>query len=208
MKYWTIDLEGDGLRRSLNQQAFGWNFGNFDPETRIWCCTICGPKEDGSMGRRTFVCKLPPVPRRLISPVKIGDSYVWNTQAVHEELTRIPDFIREDDGFEADMYRDFLWALEHRLSTACKKGITVYFKPYGKFEYDKELLRVNFEKFNLDVDVLKCLKPYNIPEGAWKETAQQVIVGGVPNQEYMNKGIKHNMEDAKQLYEIINSIDS
>lgn len=201
MKYWTIDLEGDGLNREYNKQIFP-DGNHFDPETRIWCCTFCGNKEDGTIGKSTFVCKLPPVPRRLLKPYKKGGYDVWVTSAIHEVNTVIPEDMVEDD-FEADMYKEFITRIYRRLRTACDKGITVYFKGYGTYEYDKDLLRINFMKYNLPTDVLDCMKLYTPDK--WESTELQIVHARIPNQEYMNVGIKHNIEDAVQLLKVINS---
>lgn len=196
--YLTIDIEGDGLNREYNKQVFP-DGNHFDPDTRIWACTICSEKDS-----RTIVCKLPPVPRRLPMPYYKGGYANWQTNSYHDEATVIPE---EYEGYDSVKYKEFLERIHGLLKQANDKGIPVYFKGYGTYEYDKDVLRVNFQKWNLSTDVLDCMKIANPAE--WVETHKQTSAGcWVSNQAYMKDGIMHNIEDARQLYGLINSIDS
>ena len=83
---------------------------------------------------------------------------------------------------------------------------TVYFKGFGrKHDYDYELLKVNFNKYNIPTNNLSVLrnayKDFTIP---WTPTSAQVQSGqSIPNQEYLEKGIIHNIEDVQELWEIV-----
>lgn len=198
----VLDLEGDALNRFYNRQVFP--FGNhFDPDTRIWCCSIYG----GNNNIVTYCCKLPPITRTLPRPYKdkYGNEY-WTTSSKHLASTIIPMKLNGYNITAIDDYQEFLNRINVVLGIAKDFKAIVYFKGFGlKHDYDYELLKVNFNKYNIPTNNLSVLrnayKDFTIP---WTPTSAQVQSGqSIPNQEYIEKGIIHNIEDVQELWEIV-----
>ena len=202
----VIDLEGDSLSRLYNRQVFP-NGNHFDPDTRIWCCSI-----QGANNIVTYCCKLPSTTRTLPRPYyykdkKTGeDKECWNTTSKHLESTIIPKKLNGYNITAIDDYQEFLNRINNVLGIAKDFRAIVYFKGFGlKHDYDYELLKVNFNKYNIPTSNLSILrnayKDFTIP---WTPTSAQVQSGqSIPNQEYLEKGIIHNIEDVQELWEIV-----
>ena len=186
MKIATIDIEGDGLSKDLNQKLFK-NGGHYDPDTRLWCITFTDDK-----GTDTYVCKLPPIPRP-------------GRKAYHEVATKVPNEINGHKITEVTDYWSFLDTIYLLLKRYKLSGYKICFKGYGKYNYDKDMLEIIFKKFNIDTDILDCLiNAHKSTVGRWKETDKQIHTGiRIPNQEYIINGIKHNIEDSIQLYNLV-----
>ena len=191
MKFVTMDIEGDGLSRDINQKIFPEG-GHYDPDTRLWCVTFA--IRDIT---RTYVCKLPNKPRELPNGMK--------TKAYHEDATKVPEYIGKHKIKRFRIYSSFIYAIYNTLLQMEELGYKVYFKGYDKFDYDRDMLEMKFKEFNIPTDTLNNL--YNINKEmniTWKKTYDQVTTGKwLNNQEYMESGIRHNIEDAIQLYEVI-----
>lgn len=188
---YTIDCEGDGLSKDLNRVVFP-DGNHFDPDTRIWCVTITNPNFD----TYTSVCKIPGT-RTLPNG--------WTTKAYHEPTTKVPNRIWACGEFhnviEFTNYNDFLWNIHNILELLPN----VHFKGFGSHDYDKELLQVNFKKYNIDTIPLK--KMVNVNPTRWTKTEEQVHTSDyLPNQDYLNYGIKHNIEDTIQLMRYMKGI--
>lgn len=204
----VIDLEGDALNKFYNRQVFP-NGNHFDPDTRIWCCSIYG----GNDNLVTYCCKLPSTTRTLPRPYHYIDKKTgkyeecWNTTTKHLESTIIPKKLNEYNITAIDNYEDFLNRINVALEMAKEYNATVYFKGFGlKHDYDYELLKVNFNKYNITTSNLSVLrnayKDFTIP--TWTPTTAQVQRGKfVENQEYLERGIIHNIEDVQELWEIV-----
>ncbi len=198
----VIDLEGDALNRFYNRQVFP-NGNHFDPDTRIWCCSIYG----GNNNIVTYCCKLPSTTRTLPRPYKdkYGNEY-WTTTSKHLTNTIIPKKLNGYNITAIDDYQEFLNRINGVLGIAKDFKAIVYFKGFGlKHDYDYELLKVNFNKYNIPTNNLSVLrnayKDFTIP---WTPTSAQVQSGqSIPNQEYLEKGIIHNIEDVQELWEIV-----
>lgn len=191
-KFVTFDMEGDSLSRDVNQRLFP-EPPHYDPETRIWCATMYN-------GTRTmtYVCKLPAEPRTLPDGTR--------TKAVHYEYAAIPWQVdgHHVTGFET--YTGLLSNLYCALNWAYQSGITVYFRGYGMYDYDYDTLKRIFQEREIPTDVLECMVNFNkVHTGyVWANTAAQVSTGRfVNNQQYMINGIRHNIQDSIQLYNII-----
>lgn len=186
MKLVTIDIEGDALVAEINQRLFPEG-GHYDPDTRLWCITFTDDK-----GTDTYVCKLPTQPRQ-------------GRKAHHKAATKVPKEINGHKVTEVTDYWSFLNTIYLLLKLYKLSGYKICFKGYGKYNYDKDMLEIVFKKFNIDTDVLDCLiNVYKATVGRWKESPKQVKKGEyIPNQQYMNNGIKHNIEDSIQLYNIV-----
>lgn len=198
----VIDLEGDALDKGYNRIVFP-NDNHFDQMTRIWCCSIYGANNN----LVTYCCKLPTTTRRLPRPyVNVHNELCWTTKAYHLESTIIPKKLNGYDITAVDNYEDFLNRINDALEMAKACNATVYFKGFGLMhDYDYELLKVNFNKYNIPTNNLSILrnayKDFTIP---WISTASQVHSGDMKdNQIYLEKGIIHNIEDVKELWEIV-----
>lgn len=190
-KFITIDLEGDGCSKDINQKLFPEG-GHYDPETRIWCVTFACSEDTV-----TYVCKLPNRPRELPNGMM--------TKAYHEDATRVPDIVDGHRVKEFKVYSSFIYAVYCRIRKLKEIGFKVCFKGYGEYNYDKDMLEIIFDRFKLDTSVLDCmLNVHKCTVGRWKETSRQVTTGNrIPNQEYIIRGIRHNIEDSIQLYNIV-----
>ena len=198
----VIDLEGDSLNRFYNRQVFP-NGNHFDPDTRIWCCSIQGANNNIV----TYCCKLPSTTRTLPRPYKdkYGNEY-WTTSSRHLDSTIIPNKLNGYNIIAIKDYKEFLNTINKALGYAKEYNATVYFKGYGtKHDYDYELLKVNFNKYNIPTNNLSVLRnAYNDFTIPWITTSEQVQSGqSIPNQEYLEKGIIHNIEDVQELWEIV-----
>lgn len=137
----------------------------------------------------TSVCKIPST-RTLPNG--------WVTKAYHLATTKVPNRIWACGEFhnvvEFKEYKEFLWNIHNVLELLPN----VHFKGFGEHDYDKELLQVNFKKY--DIDTIPLEKMVNVNPTRWTKTAEQVHTGAyLSNQDYLNYGIKHNIEDTIQL---------
>ena len=189
MKFRTIDIEGDGLKSSINQKLFP-NGNHFDPDTIMWCITFC----DQDYDTLTLVKKLPPE-KRKVHGVKdmLNSSY-------HEITTVIPKVIDNHEIIEFTDWQEFLKEITWQIMIS--EG-DIYSKGYGKYNYDAMVLKANYERNNVYDGVSKLIKSVNPTK--WDKTFEQVKNYIVPNQEFTERGIKHNIEDAIQLAQRINN---
>lgn len=201
----TIDLEGDGLDKSINQSIFP-NGCHLDPNTRIWCCTITWDKGVS----KTLVCKLPSIERAVVND---EGEVVGLTKAVHYDDTVVPETIWANGvKHKIDSYNDYkefikaIWSLIDVISVANGK---LYAKGYGKYNYDKLLLEIIFKKFGYEIPdwwdrVWVNAGEDRLVNKLWKETPSQIHSGTyIPNQQYMNYGIQHNIVDSEQLFDVV-----
>ena len=189
MKFRTIDIEGDGLKSSINQKLFP-NGNHFDPDTIMWCITFCNQDYD----TLTLVKKLPSV-KRMVHGVKdmLNSSY-------HEITTVIPKVIDNHEIIEFTDWNEFLKEITWQIMIS--EG-DIYSKGYGKYNYDAMVLKANYERNNIYDGVSKLIKSVNPTK--WDKTFEQVKNYIIPNQEFTERGIKHNIEDAIQLAQRINN---
>ena len=194
MKFITIDIEGDARVKQRNQLLFP-KPPHYDPETRLWCCSIC---YNGRV--KTYVCKLPPTTRILPDGSHTGSFHLSNT--------KVPKQYKTVQIVEIKEYVEFLQEISKILAFAKNTGYAVYFKGYGKYNYDKDMLNHIFNKFGIStygIDNMVNVHKYTI--GKWPKTHEQVgLYEKKPNQEFICDGIKHNIEDTLQLYNIMNEI--
>ena len=195
----TIDIEGDGLRKDLNQILFP-SGNHFDPDTRIWCVTLCD--KDGT---RTYVHKIDKV-RRVFPEIEISNpekvrlvalyNYNGYTKAYHEESTVIPEEIAGHKVTDLSdlpycLYVDFINIQLREYKYVFCKGF--WSKPDNKlYNYDRCVLE---NQLGNNISNLHAVQPVG-----WNQTAGQT---NADNQTYTVNGIRHNIEDAEQLYEKI-----
>lgn len=191
MKFITIDIEGDGRVRKINQKLFP-KPPHYDPETRIWCCSICY-----NSIVKTYVCKLPPTTRKLPD--------CSHTASYHLQDTKVPKLYKTTQIVEIKEYKEFLNEISNILTFAKNNGYKVCFKGYGRYDYDKDMLNLIFNKFGISTyGIDNMVNVYKYTVGRWNKTHEQVgLVVKKPNQEFICDGIRHNIEDCLQLYNIV-----
>ena len=198
-----IDIEGDGLSKVYNRQVFKeWPY--FDSETRIWCITFANKRRT-----LTYACKLPEEPRKLPHTYVKNGNICDTTIAVHEKDSVMPAqlTIRSKGRTIKEFvdYKEFLQAIADHL-TECK---VIHFKGFAEGDkhhpYDAALLKANFDKYGIKYEpcLFGRMRAVFIVNG-WKHTAPQAKAGEwIDNQEYLYNAVKHNIEDAIQLADII-----
>lgn len=201
----TIDLEGDGLDKSINQSIFP-NGCHLDPNTRIWCCTVTWNHGVS----KTLVCKLPSTERAVIND---EGKVVGLTKAVHYDDTVIPETIWANGVkhkiVSFDDYKDFIRTIWQLINVIASSEDKLYAKGYGKYNYDKLLLEIVFNKFGYEIPdwwerVWVNAGEDRLVNVLWKETPSQIHSGTyIPNQQYMNYGIQHNIVDSEQLFDVV-----
>lgn len=190
MKFRTIDIEGDGIKVSINQKLFP-NGNHFDPDTIMWCITFC----DQDYNTLTLVKKLPPETRVINGVTGKG-----RTSSYHETSTIIPKFIDNHEIIEFTEWDEYLKEITWQIMIS---DGDIYSKGYGKYNYDAMVLNANYKRNNIYDGVSKLIKPVNPTK--WDKTFEQVKNYRIPNQEFTERGIKHNIEDAIQLAQRINN---
>ena len=226
MKLATIDFEGDALHKSINQQIFPKGC-HFDPGTRVWCATISWEQE-GQMFTNQYVTKLngTRVLRHEDGTYIFDDrGFKLRTVATHDTSTTIPLNLYASSHItltacatEHELYDYVRIELVNLLAqdyTICSKG-------YGKYNYDNMLFLTlkNRYKDEMDetIDIYNHANCYNIITNVantkldnvhtvsqlWKPTHKQIAKGqSIPNQEYLEHGMKHNLEDCENLFNLI-----
>jgi hypothetical protein len=189
MKFRTIDIEGDG-NTTINKRLFP-DGNHFDPDTIMWCITFC----DQDYNTLTLVKKLPPETRVINGVTGKG-----KTNSYHEITTVIPKVIDNHEIIEFTDWNDYLKEITWQIMIS---DGDIYSKGYGKYNYDAMVLKANYERNNIYDGVSKLIKSVNPTK--WDKTFEQVKNYRVPNQEFTERGIKHNIEDAIQLAQRINN---
>lgn len=217
----TLDIEGDGLDASRNQELFPE--GNHqDPNTQIWCATIAHKDDDNKLITDTYIAKLPNHTRLVKDGIM--------TKAYHEDSTKVPEKIAVNNKwlngceYEQHIFKlysewDLIKTLSDMLAVFDMCGYKIYCKGYGKYNYDYLAICNSFNRLKahkqdassteMIIGIVGCgminaAKEFPEINKLWKETSKQVKSGNwVPNQEYMNWGVKHNIEDAVQLLNIL-----
>ena len=233
----TIDIEGDGLHRSINQKLFPEGC-HLDPNTRIWSVTFtmrATPNYEESMRNEyqgefmtraiTYVCKLPDKVRALKSstgeprPYWIDGIRHICTTAKHLKSTIVPRRIDALDKLSSVEYEicaipdyvKFLLVIadiiDNRLpSVRLGKQLPLISKGYiskdnKEYNYDYLVLKNACNKYGINFDGSHMIELSNIPN---LNSTEQVEPGNnIPNQEYMNKGVQHNIEDALKLSDYV-----
>lgn len=188
IKFRAIDIEGDGLYRTLNQKLFPEG-NHFDPGTIVWCVTFC----DQDYNTLTLVKKLPDTPRHVKDGVY--------TKAVHYKDSVVPNEIEGHAVVEFTDTKEFIKEIVWQIMITSGD---LYAKGYKGFNYDAMLLKSYFDRNSFYGDIaVNCIKA--VEPSIWKETPKQIRTGQwISNQDYMVTGIKHNIQDTLQLAQRIN----
>lgn len=211
----TLDLEGDGLKKEINQKLFPTGC-HIDPNTRIWCATFTA-RLDGQIITSTYTTKL-----NGTRAVYVNGRMSGMTTAEHYESTVIPTEI--DTVFGHHQIRAFqdesdLFVSLIRYLMKLDNKYEVWVKGYNGYKYDylalmNSMVRLwpntNMTKvteFMNDVISLKfrdAAAEFPKLQVNWPGTTEQVQIGDFKdNQTYMNTGIIHNIEDSYQLFTMV-----
>ena len=221
-RFIALDIEGDGLDKSINQKIFP-DGCHIDPNTRIWCATIAIKSVASSaIMTRTFVTKLNGT-RAVIGP---NGRLAGMTTAEHYKETTIPNQMETVFGnhevIECPNERTLLTKLLAEINYLTNNGRSyVWIKGYGDYSYDYIAITNSLDRlFKTDPrydDKLKAIidaafGTYVFNATAefpritvdWPGTTKQISAGSFKdNQTYMNTGICHNIEDTVQLLNMV-----
>lgn len=157
MNYITLDIEGDGLNRSINQVLFPEG-NHFDKNTTIWCATFASPKKS-----LTFFKKLPNYANRRC--VRLDNGRFWGrVRSYHDDESMPYDWSNETifRDYSEQSYKDYLLAIHDLLDKCNYYNYKVFIKSYKEYDYDKDLLKVNFDKYDIDTYCLDVIKGISI----------------------------------------------
>ena len=211
----TLDIEGDSLKKEINQKLFPTGC-HFDPGTRIWCATFT-TRIDGQIRTSTYTTKL-----NGTRAIYDNSGMVGMTTAEHYESTVIPTEIDTVFGHhkiksfkdERDLFMDII---RHLMMLGGKYEIWI--KGYNGYKYDyiaimnsmKRLWPVtdmnkvmNFMNNVISIKFRDAAAEFPKLQVNWPGTTEQVQIGDFKdNQTYMNTGIIHNIEDSYQLFTMV-----
>ena len=128
----TLDLEGDGLKKEINQKLFPTGC-HIDPNTRIWCATFTA-RIDGQIRTSTFTTKL-----NGTRAVYVNGRMSGMTTAEHYDSTVIPTEIDTVFGHhQIRAFKDekdlFVSLIRNLMILGNKHEIWV--KGYNGYKYD------------------------------------------------------------------------
>jgi len=211
----TLDLEGDGLKKEINQKLFPTGC-HIDPNTRIWCATFTA-RMNGQIVTSTYTTKL-----NGTRAVYVNGRMSGMTTAEHYDSTVIPTEIDTVFGhhqiraFKDE--RDLFVSLIRNLMILGNK-YEVWVKGYNGYKYDYLALMNSMVRLWPDTNMTKVVDFMNdvisikFRDAAaefpklqvnWPGTTEQVQIGDFKdNQTYMNTGIIHNIEDSYQLFTMV-----
>ena len=223
----TIDIEGDGLDRSINQKLFPIQ-PHIDPGTRIWCVSFAvRPLSDNPFNIAvqesldyntsvyTYVCKLPDTPRMIYD---YNGRIIGRTEAIHEKETKVPHYKNarnvlhpgvEYSIVEIPDYYEFLTKVVNVIDNllSCPSPIDkipmqpIISKGYGNYNYDYIVLKNACSKNGIKFNGSGMISLSGVPK---LNSAKQVSTGQYKlNQLYLETGIEHNIDDTLLLNEYI-----
>lgn len=229
MKLATIDFEGDALHKSINQQIFPKGC-HFDPGTRVWCVTISWSYEGRQMCTNQYVTKLRGTRRikndegNYLYDAVTGEPL--ETVAKHNDDTKVPlDLYNGREHItvlECSTEHKLYDCVRNEIVSLLAQGYTICSKGYGKYNYDNMLFLTLMNRYKEDrdetIDIYNHAKCYNLITNVantkldnvhtvsqlWKPTHKQVAKGQyISNQEYLEHGMKHNLADCENLFNLI-----
>lgn len=160
------------------------------------------------MVTRTFVSMIPHT-RQLPGYYRHKNGTLMNRTLAYHEITNIvPKNVVINDCSthavnEITDYTMYLTKLRDMIESC---PLQIAFKGFGSHDYDVELLKVNFDRYNIEYneDMFDKFVNINIHKYNWKATHEQTHAGHyITNQQYMVNGIIHNIEDAIELQEYL-----
>lgn len=221
----TLDLEGDGLDKKVNQKLFPTGC-HFDPNTRIWCATFT-TRKNGKIITETYATKLNGTRPVYVKDANGNDRMAGMTTAEHYDTTIIPTEVYTRFGHHHITPCESIINLTKRITMAlgCLSGnYEIWIKGYrdkdGKYyKYDQIALLSSLYKLwpeleesvihkqfddTLNVKFRDAAEEFPKLQVNWPGTTEQVQIGEFKdNQTYMNTGIIHNIEDSYQLFTMV-----
>lgn len=189
MRFITIDLEGDA---NVQQCKEFFKEGNhFDKDTIPWCISFYDGED-----LNTIVCKLPEDTR----PIYKDGVVVGRTRSYHSRDTKVPNNCIECRNLKewSDKVHAYLKIFKDRNTPVIFKAYPVENRLYY---YDRDVLAIAFNRYNLDTSVLSIVKGIDIKTNP---TRRQIKKGSfTDNQTYLEIGIEHNRQDVVELYRAI-----
>lgn len=223
----TIDIEGDGLDRSINQKLFPMG-AHIDPNTRIWCVSFAvRPISDNPFDIAalesldyhtsvyTYVCKLPDTERWIYD---YNGRTIGRTEAIHKKETKVPHYKNARNVLhpgvdfnivEIPDYNEFLTKVVNVIDNVISHPDPIYKFPiqpiiskgYGNYNYDYIVLKNACAKNGIKFDGSSMIHLSNVPK---LNSTKQVSTGQYKsNQLYLETGIEHNVDDTLLLNEYI-----
>lgn len=203
IKFITIDIEGD-IASSICREHFTEDTLYRDPNSIIWLCSFFNGRTHKSMGIR-----LPTRPRKFLSP-RTGE-IVSTVNGWHFGDNKF-NYGVEDFGSSENVsdYTNFLYEIASVINYCYHNKIIIFFKGFtmnGKSdEYDKEQIDTLMERYGIDCRT-ECMIDINKKtQNFYLAPTHQQKGQRTTNQQYMDNGILHNMEDSKKLFEAINKL--
>lgn len=222
----TLDLEGDGLKKEINQKLFPTGC-HFDHGTRIWCATLTTRSKEGIIVTDTYTTKLNGTRAIYVKDSEGYERMAGMTTAEHYASTVIPTEVNTIFGKHhirpCDTIDIFMKQLILELCHYSLNGYEIWIKGYRDIEgnyykYDRiALLNASYKVFNNTSK--KLINQAFVNNGIkfrdaaaefpklqvnWPGTTEQVQIGDFKdNQIYMNTGIIHNIEDSYQLFTMV-----
>lgn len=218
-------MNGDGLHRSINQKLFP-DGCHLDPDTRIWCVSFAmrdisdNPTDTEVL---TYVCKLPDYVRALPRPYWVDGTRHICTVAKHLKSTKVPCRYKErlprHPGViscvkEFTDYEEFLSKVANVIDNIISRPSPIdkipmqpiISKGYGNYNYDYLVLKNACDKYGIKFNGSCMISLSNVPN---LNSTEQVSPGNdISNQQYLETGIEHNIDDTIALNEYIyNNLD-
>ena len=211
----TLDIEGDSLKKEINQKLFPTGC-HFDPGTRIWCATLT-TRINGQIRTTTLTTKL-----NGTRAIYVNSRMVGMTTAEHYESTVIPTEIDTVFGHhKITTYKDekdlFTNLIRHLMMLGNKYEIWI--KGYNGYKYDYIAIMnsmkrlwpltdmnkvMNFMNDVISIKFRDAVAEFPKLQVNWPGTTEQVQIGDFKdNQTYINTGIIHNIEDSYQLFTMV-----
>lgn len=211
----TLDIEGDGLKKEINQKLFPTGC-HFDPGTRIWCATFT-TRIDGLIRTYTYTTKL-----NGTRQIYVNGRMAGMTTAEHYESTVIPTEVDTVFGHHKIVpcaTNDKLIKSIINVLSQLATHYEIWIKGYNGYKYDQIAIFNSLHKLCPEIDPEFVDKQFNdvfdvkFRDAAaefpklqvnWPGTTEQVQIGDFKdNQTYMNTGIIHNIEDSYQLFTMV-----
>lgn len=216
----TLDLEGDGLDKKVNQKLFPTGC-HFDPNTRIWCATFT-TRKNGKIITETYTTKLNGTRPVYVKDANGNDRMAGMTTAEHYDSTVIPTTVNTRFGIHNVTPCNSIISLTKRITMALgylSGHYEIWIKGYNGYKYDQIALLNSLYKLWPEVDENVINKQFDSTLNVkfrdaaaefpklqvnWPGTTEQVQIGNFKdNQTYMNTGIIHNIEDSYQLFTMV-----
>ena len=199
-KFITVDIEGD-ISTSKCHLDFTEDTLYRDTNTIMWLCSFYTGN-----GHIAYGIRLPSIPRQYFSP----RYECWKSTEQYHEQTNVFKFGVKDCGSCVNLedYRKFLEAIANVINHCYDKKYKVYFKGYkekGKRDaYDREIISCCMSKFNIECHTECLVDVYDEFPGFWMSSTHPQKRQSTENQDWMDNGIRHNLEDSENLWEAIN----